>query len=288
MRESPPCTLWEFLLNKDDFRTSKIFSIEETCSKLEIRDRTHLHADCRCVDGSIKHSSIDLNEIIGFAGGHLVWDGKHFRDHVFEICLESFVLVVKYYHDQGKHNHDNKHYHIERIDLRERLRNHDGVLILLESTKKLSILLSEVPWMKFKVIAEPDLSVFARDAVMQETLGFIAETTVKHVTLEMHERLTAAMEIAIKLVTDSAMSHVRAEMEKLVSGAVGHASASASITAAEHLHLFGGAYGAHLRGFGAGYGYANGHLHSEQHEHHVLRDGHTYAEVAQHAQVAHT
>jgi hypothetical protein len=130
-------------------------------------------------------------------------------------------------------------------------------------------MLSEVPWMKFKVIAEPDLNIFARNAVMKETLAYIAETTVEHVTREMHERLTIAMEIAIKLVTESAMSHVHCELEKLVEETVGYASASASITAAECLHLYGpprhvyggGKYGhgggAHVYGEGA-HGYGGG------------------------------
>jgi hypothetical protein len=90
---------------------------------------------------------------------------------------------------------------------------------------------------------------------MKETLAHIAETTVEHVTRQMHERLTIAIEIAIKLVTESAMSHVYCEMERLVQDAVGYASASASNTAAEALHIYGGGCG--------GYGYAgHGHGHA--------------------------
>ena len=110
--------------------------------------------------------------------------------------------------------------------------------------------------MKFKVIAEPDLSVFARHPVMQETLVRIAETTVEHVTNEMHKQLTIAMETAISVITASAMSHVQSQMEALVMDVAGQASASASITGAESLHLFGqGGYG--FSGYAAG-GYASG------------------------------
>ena len=70
---------------------------------------------------------------------------------------------------------------------------------------------------------------------MKETLAHIAETTV---TRQMHERLTIAMEIAIKLVTESAMSHVYCEMERLVQDAVGYASASASLYEREYHHYF--------------------------------------------------
>ena len=73
------------------------------------------------------------------------------------------------------------------MDLRTRLCNANGLLIIVELNKKLSVMLSEVPWMKFKVIAEPDLNIFARNTVMKETLAHIAETTVKHATRQMHE-----------------------------------------------------------------------------------------------------
>jgi hypothetical protein len=280
--------------------TSKLLLIEDSCTKLELRG-THLHADCQRIDGSIQHSHIDLNEIIGFVNGHLVWDYKDFQSQVVEISLDGFFLVVKF-HPRGK---DDKHYHFDRIDLRYRLRNADGVIIIVELNKKLSVMLSEVPWMKFKVIAEPDLNLFAANAVVKETLTQIAETTVEHVTTQMHERLTIAMQAAIIAVTESAMSHVHVQMEKLVSEAVGYASASASITAAEHLHLYGDyRRGSHLQGgYAYGSGYANGHRHEEhrheehhrqdehqyQHdEHHVLRDGHSYSEIAKHALAAHT
>ena len=83
------------------------------------------------------------------------------------------------------------------------------------------------------------------------------------------------MEIAIKLVTESAMTHVHAEMERLVSDAVGYASASASITAAEALHIYGGGRGGYGYAGHAGYGhthfghgYAPGHLNGQHHEEH--------------------
>ena len=111
----------------------------------------------------------------------------------------------------------------------------------------------------------------------------------------MHERLTIAMEVAIKLVTESAMSHVSSQMETLVQDAVGHASASASITAAESLHLYGGGrwgydvYGngtGYVYGNGGGYGYAgqgfnSGYINSaHRDEHPVLRNDQSVTEIA--------
>jgi len=147
--------------------------------------------------------------------------------------------------------HAGEQYSIARLDLRTRLRNANGTLVVIELNNKLSVMLSEVPWMKFKVIAEPDFSVFAKHPVMQETLVRIAETTVEHVTNEMHKQLTIAMESAISIITASAMSHVQSQMEALVMDVAGQASASASITGAESLHLLGqGRYG--FSGYAAG------------------------------------
>ena len=127
-------------------------------------------------------------------------------------------------------------------------------------------MLSEVPWMKFKVIAEPDLTVFGSHPVVKQTLTSIAESTVEHVALEMHKMLTIAMEEAIVVVTASAMKHVSLQMEHDVRDAVGYAAASPSMTEAEYLRiakgLSYGAYGGGVYAVGGGYaaggGYAGG------------------------------
>lgn len=155
-------------------------------------------------------------------------------------------------------------YILARLDLRTRLRLQGGVIIFVETNKKLSMMLSEVPWMKFKVIAEPDLSVFSKHPVVQQTMTRIAESTVEHVTMEMHKMLTIAMESAIVAVTASAMKHISTQMEHTVQDAVGYAVASPSATESEFLHI-GAAAG--MYGFGAGgvaYGSsysAGGHSH---------------------------
>jgi len=267
------------------FRTSsKHLLLEDTCVNLELKG-TYLHADCHRLDGSITHSQINLDELVGFIDGRLEWDLKGFSKHCFEYSLDGFFLVVKYRLREGED------YRVARLDLRLRLRNADGVIIIIELNKKLSVMLSEVPWMKFKVIAEPDLSVFAKHPVMQETLTRIAETTVEHVTVEMHKKLTLAMEAAIIAVTASAMSHVSSQVETLVQDTVGYASASASITAAETLHLYGGArWGAHGYAGGGGYGYAgqgfsSGYFNGPHHDERPVLYG--SAEFAKEALVTH-
>ncbi|KAF8871529.1 hypothetical protein CPB84DRAFT_1753968 [Gymnopilus junonius] len=246
--------------------------VQDSCIKLELKG-TVLHADCHRLDGSVAHSHLNLDEIIGLVDGQLVWDHRGFSKHCFEYSLDNFFLVVKC------RVHAGEQYHISRIDLRTRIRNRDGILLVIELNQKLSVMLSEVPWMKFKIIAEPDLSVFAKHPVMQETLTRIAETTVEHVTLAMHEQLTIAMQAAIAVVTESAMHHVSEQMQMLVTGAVRHASASASITGPEHLHLFGHggapAYD-HFHGYAHGNGsfYTNGHSHAAYEMQSVHANGH--------------
>ena len=217
--------------------------IEATCQNLVLKGHV-LHLDCQRLDGTIAHSSIDLDTIIGFVDGRLEWDHSGFTKHVDSFYIENFILFVKFKVGGTEH--------VAHLDLRTRLRNSDGVIIIMELDRKLGVMLSEVPWMKFKVIAEPDLSVFARHPVMQETLVRIAETTVEHVTTEMHKQLTIAMEAAISVITASAMSHVQSQMETLVMDVAGQATASASITAAESLHLYGQ----------GGFGYASGGYYS--------------------------
>ncbi|KAF9554885.1 hypothetical protein CPC08DRAFT_712519 [Agrocybe pediades] len=213
--------------------TSKLLLIEASCTNLVLKGFV-LYLDCQRLDGTVVTSHINLDEIIGFVNGQLVWDQAGFSKHVYDVHLEGFFLVAKFKVNGTEHS--------LHLDLRTRLRNQDGVVILMELNKKLSMMLSEVPWMKFKVIAEPDLSVFAKHPVMQETL--------------MHKMLTIAMESAITAITASAMKHVQSQMQTLVMDVAGQATASASITAAESLHLYGqGGYG--FAGYAAA-GYAAG------------------------------
>ncbi|KAF8184852.1 hypothetical protein BJ912DRAFT_1115604 [Pholiota molesta] len=88
----------------------------------------------------------------------------------------SCQVSLPHYHDQ---------WIIARLDICTRLRVQGDINILVKT-----MLLSEVPWMKFKDIAEPDLSIFSKHPVIQQTMTRIAESTVEHVTTEMHKMLT--------------------------------------------------------------------------------------------------
>ena len=103
--------------------------------------------------------------------------------------------------------------------------------------EKLSVMLSEVPWMKFKVIAEPDFSLFAHHPVMQSTLVQIADTTVKHVTTKFEALMALALAETVKIVTQSAMEHVEQSLvvltQNLAAGAF--SNLHETYTVAEHL-----------------------------------------------------
>ena len=217
------------------------------------------HVDFKHSDGRVSHISIDLNLHIGNVGGQLQWGGTDFSKTCNSIHLEGFFLVANCL-VLGQ-----KNYMTTRLDLRTHFRISGGAIIYVETNKKLSMMLSEVPWMKFKVVAEPDLSIFGSHQVVKETLATIAESTVKHVTIEMHKKLTIAMEEAIKVITASAIEYVSLQMEHAVRDAVGYVNASQSLTGLGNLSigpqgLSYGAYGGYAAGGGytAGGGYAAG------------------------------
>ena len=238
---------------------SQQYLIEDSGSNFLLKD-AFFHLDFILSDGSVSHTSIDLDLYIGIVNGQLQWGATGFSKACHSFYLEGFFLVV-----QIPAAAQNIGYKLELLTLRLDLRTHfrisgSGILIYLETNKKLSMMLSEVPWMKFKVIAEPDLSVFASHPVVKTTLSRIAESTVEHVTVEMHKMLTIAMEEAIVAITASAMKHVSLEMEHSVRDAVGYAAASPSVTEAEYLRIAAQGFyagGGYAGGYGAGGGYTS-------------------------------
>ena len=230
--------------------------IEDTCSNFQLKEGNCYHVDFKDVAGRVSHTHIELDKHIGNVNGQLQWGSGAFSKTCKSIRLEGFFILVAECLVQGRDG-QKEHYETCRLDLRKFLRILDGKLIVIEIEKKLSVMLSEVPWMKFKVIAEPDLTVFRSHPVVKETLIRISESCVEHVTFEMQAALTIAMEAAIIAITASAMKHVTTLMETICTDVVGHASACASVTEAECLHIDkhhhhseheGGAYGGAVKG----------------------------------------
>jgi hypothetical protein len=210
------------------------------------------------MDGQTRQrSSIDLDQYIGLVNGQLVFGAKGFtkHKHLRNIRLEGFIIYAEVYTEGLGESW------IEiSLDISEKFKNKNGILIAVTMNADLSVMLSEIPWMKFKVIAEPDMSVFARHPVMQQTMVSIAESTVEHVTNQMSSMIQTAIQQAVRVVTESAMVHIEQSMQTMVQDVVGYGQAHGSATAAAELHLMAG-MGAGLKGevqFGAEGGYAYG------------------------------
>lgn len=214
----------------------------ESCRRWELRGSV-LHLECLLADGHTwKQTTFDLNTCIGNIDGQLTWDKKDFLktcEH-HTATLENTFLVARC---QRAHSTE---YVSTRLDLSVRLRNDNGVMVLIAHSEKLSMMLTEVPWMKFRVVAEPDFSVFTTHPVMRETMTRIAETTVEHVTKQMASIMALAIAEATVVVTASAMEHVSQSMEVMLTSIGGQTAASIDHSAshAGHLHTLG--HGQHM------------------------------------------
>ena len=205
-------------------------AVHETCSNLNFRDGK-FYADCQRDDGGFENSCLDLDQHIGNIDGVLTWGAKGFTQSCQNIFLDGWFLVAECLCADGET------YKSCRIDLRHKLCNKNGCLAILIIEKKLSKILTEVPWMKFKVIAEPDLSIFAGHPVVKEAMVKIAESTVQHVTVEMSQKIMTAVQEAISIVTMSAMRHITTQLELVVEEVIVGAGAHAHTSCTEGVCL---------------------------------------------------
>ncbi|KIJ40902.1 hypothetical protein M422DRAFT_68425 [Sphaerobolus stellatus SS14] len=212
-------------------------ALAEACFNLKFEGGL-LWADCIQWDATEtrKRLSFAINEYIGNIDGQLVWDGKskNFVASCKSIEIKDGYWLVAECKRAGNTNE----YVWSKFDLRTKLRNDHGRIVEIVFDAKLSKMLTEVPWMKFKVIAEPDLSIFAGHPVIKDTMVKIAQSTVQHVTMQMSLRLQAAIELAIKEVTISAIQYIHTEMDMVVreTTGVGAAQVHASCTGGQYLH----------------------------------------------------
>jgi len=208
-----------------------VMPLHESCRKFELKESS-LFVECMLADGiTWKLATFDLSTCIGNIDGKLTWGKTDFRSSSRDIRLEGTVLIA-----HCRKAHGSNEWVESRLDLAARIRNDNGILILIESNEKLSKMLTEVPWMKFKVVAEPDFSAFTKHPVMQETMHKIAQSTAEHVSKRMAEIMTAAIAAASVAVYESAMAHVEQSMEVMLS-TIGGEAAAATI---EHSHTHHG------------------------------------------------
>jgi hypothetical protein len=91
--------------------------------------------------------------------------------------------------------------------------------ILHAGTCSFGDVLSEVPWMKFRLIAEPNMDVFASDIRLRTFIRQVTELTVSIVTKQCTEEiailvaalvasLTSSMEVRIKLIVETIIKQI--------------------------------------------------------------------------------
>ncbi|THU92004.1 hypothetical protein K435DRAFT_800806 [Dendrothele bispora CBS 962.96] len=206
-------------------RSSYYFRKTVSADKLRLQGSV-LHADFRKADGGFASSTIDLDEYIGVVSGKLVWGRKGFRSECTNIRLEEYTIKVEC-RDEETHSSVTAD-----LDLTRYLQVYDGVLgvkVAEVPNAELSNLFSEVRWMKFKVVTEPDASVAVKNPAFKGAISSLAELTSRHVVTDLSEDLkkSVAMEIkeamgnkikaqVTKVVVEALSEQARSEMERKV------------------------------------------------------------------------
>ena len=152
-------------------------------------------------------SSIDLNDYIGNINGQLTWGYKDFKKSSRGIVLKDGYLIAEC-------KNEREQYVTSRLELTKGLHCDAGKLEVMvpKINPEFSKFMSEAPWMKFKVVTEPQMDLLLTHKVVQNSFESIAETTVKHVTSRMTRLMSVAIAAAVEEVTISAMEHVRTVM----------------------------------------------------------------------------
>lgn len=209
-------------------------SFAQSTKNLKISEAGVLSAECLLADGEHwKLSTFDLYKYLGNVKGELTWGDKDFHRTSECFRFEGTKLFAKCKLSDGKAIKESW------FDIATKLRSDNGVIVVIQYDEGLSTMLSEVPWMKFKVVAEPDFSVIASHPVMQATMHKIAQSTVDHVTAQMSSIMALAIAGAIEVVTKSAYEHISQSMEVMVQGVTADAQVHASVNTASKLQTFG-------------------------------------------------
>lgn len=208
-----------------------------------------------------KLSTVDLNKFIGNINGKLCWGHSNFVGSSRNIKLQGLRLVAECQTNDGKVWKESS------LDLHHNLRNRNGCLevIMQKCDEKMSVMLSEVPWMKFKVVAEPDVSILTSHPAVKQAMASIAETTVTHVATSMHSMINTAIEQAIVAVTASAIEHITTTMTVMMEATTAHAHVRNSHTHGLSLNMQEQLIKAMSAGLLNGNGLANGHGHANDH-----------------------
>ncbi|KAF7978654.1 hypothetical protein HWV62_45170 [Athelia sp. TMB] len=165
-----------------------------------------LHLECLLADGHTWISTkFDLNSCIGNLDGRLSWDSGAFSLSTRQETarIEGTVLVGEC---KRAHSED---YVETRLDLATRLRNNDGVIVVLAKNEDHDV--------KPSSDAGPDFSDFSAHPAVRSAMARIAQMTANHVAKQMAAIMEAAIADATAAATASAMGYTSQSMEAVLS-----------------------------------------------------------------------
>lgn len=124
----------------------------------------------------------------------------------------------------------------------------------------LSGFLSEASWMKFKVVAEPDMNLLFSHPAFRSSVSGVAERAIAHVMEKTQTVIQAVITEALEVIEESARAYVQAEMETIVHTAYlhkAHSDMGKLKIYREHEHFQPHVHKAY-HGFGGAIGYGQG------------------------------
>ncbi|KIK69540.1 hypothetical protein GYMLUDRAFT_236053 [Collybiopsis luxurians FD-317 M1] len=189
------------------------FSVGNTLTLI----KSVLHAKCRIFGvRELSSTQLDLNPYIGVVNGKLVWGREGFYAACKNIHLEGFIL-------HAECEDESKNVVRSTLDLSRYLCVYNGILSVKVATDMtyLSGLFADAPWLKFKVVTEPNangvLGAVGEGAV-KSAFSALAKTTSKHVEAEIKQEYSVS---AAEYLKDAMTVEVKAQLTEAVAHTIG-------------------------------------------------------------------
>jgi hypothetical protein len=186
---------------------------------------------------SWKSSTLCLDEHIGIVNGVLTFGGKNFSGRCHKIHFDhENGHCLKVTCNRNDHGDDCDEFE-SQLCLDGHLQVINGELCFSKySFVDLSVMMSEVPWMKFKIVAEPDVSVFRTNPAVQQTIEHISSLAVEHVSHYMRTEINKRIEEVMAKVTVDTMNFIKATLIHSPAYAAHVVSSSSHATDLYRLH----------------------------------------------------
>ncbi|PPR04298.1 hypothetical protein CVT24_013405, partial [Panaeolus cyanescens] len=103
-----------------------------------------------------------------------------------------------------------------------------------QNSHDLAMVFSQVPWMRFSIVAQPDIHQLANNETLKEFVGHVTSMTIATVSQQIHEEITVAVAAVIKNITSSVNEKMTAVHSNILNEIV---KVSAQRTATQYEHL---------------------------------------------------